>query len=159
MTEDGIATEDWGRVHELAVEVVNLSAAGEIAASGEASLRLVEALDDLQEKYGPLPSLLATRADYLDKFEDREYWYLAAYRLAAQRHDVRNLESISESLASLYADNRRWPEAREWVGRLEQHLVLCPDSFDAEQAVRIRGLLASHAEAAAEQGVEADEGS
>jgi hypothetical protein len=46
MTEDGIATEDWDRVHELAVEVVNLSADGDIATSEQASLRLVELLDD-----------------------------------------------------------------------------------------------------------------
>lgn len=157
MTEDGIATEDWDRVHELAVEVVNWSAEGDIPASHRASLRLVELLDDLQEKYGPLPSLLATRADYLDGFEEREYWYLAAYRQADARGDAKNLESISESLASLYVENVRWKEAAEWVGLLEQHLVACPDSHDAEKAVRIRGLLASHAEAAAEQCVAADE--
>jgi hypothetical protein len=150
-TEDGIATEDWDRVHELAVEIVNLSAESDAAASDQASRRLVELLDDLQEKYGPLPSLLATRADYLDRFEDREYWYLAAYRLAAERGDLKNLESISESLASLYVENQRWQEATEWVGRLEQHLVACPDAYDAEQAVRIREQLASHAEPAAEQ--------
>jgi hypothetical protein len=157
MTEDGIATEDWDRVHELALEVVNSSGEGDIPASEQASRHLVELLDDLQEKYGPLPSLLATRADYLDRFEDREYWYLAAYKQAAERGEAKNLVSISESLASLYAEHLHWRQAAEWVGLLEQHLIVCPDSFDAEQALRIRGLLASHAEAAAEQCVAADE--
>ena len=108
MTEDGIATEDWDRVHELALEIVNSSAEGEVPASDQASLRLVELLDEFQEKYGPLPSLLATRADYLVRFEDREYWYLAAYKQAAERGDARNLVSISESLTSLYAENLQW---------------------------------------------------
>ena len=157
MTEDGIATEDWDRVHELALEIVNSSAEGEVPASDQASLRLVELLDEFQEKYGPLPSLLATRADYLVRFEDREYWYLAAYKQAAERGDARNLVSISESLTSLYAENLQWREAAEWVGLLEQHLVVSPDSFDAEQAMRIRELLASHAGAAAEQCVAPDE--
>jgi hypothetical protein len=104
-----------------------------------------------------LPSLLATRADYLDRLEDREYWYLAAYKQAAERGDAKNLVSISESLASLYAENLHWKEAADWVGLLEQHLIVCPDSYDAEQAVCIRRLLASHADAAAEQSLARDE--
>ena len=148
MTSDGIATQDWDRVHELALEVVNSSGEGDIGASDQASLRLNGLLDELQEKYGPLPSLLATRADYSDRFEDREYWYLAAYRQATERGDLKNLMLISESLASLYVENNRWEDAADWVGLLEQHLVACPDSDHAEQAVCIRGLLASHAAAA-----------
>jgi hypothetical protein len=58
-TPDGISTEDWDRVHELSLEVVNYSAVGEEEASDQASNQLRELLDELQEKYGPLPSLLA----------------------------------------------------------------------------------------------------
>src|SRR5262245_24361019 len=72
MTPDGIATEDWDRIHELALEVVNDSAEGDEAASDAASVRLRELLDQLQEKYGALPSLLATRADYVASPEERE---------------------------------------------------------------------------------------
>jgi hypothetical protein len=84
-TPDGITTEDWDRVHELALDVVNLSAEGDEAASDAAKLQLRELVDDLQEKYGPLPSLLATRADYVERVEDREYWLTAAYEQAAAR--------------------------------------------------------------------------
>jgi hypothetical protein len=71
-TPDGITTEDWDRVHDLALEVVNLSAEGDEAGSDAAKIQLRELLDDLQEKYGPLPSLLATRADYVERVEDRD---------------------------------------------------------------------------------------
>ena len=78
MTPDGISADDWRRVHELAVEVVNLSADDDGTASDEAAERLLDVLDDLQRKYGPLPSILATRADYVASSADREYWLLAA---------------------------------------------------------------------------------
>jgi hypothetical protein len=147
MTSDGIATEDWDQVHELALAVVNLSGEGDVAASHRAPLCLAELLDDLQEKYGPLPSLFATRADYLDKFEDRGYWHLAAYKQAVERGDAKNPASISESLAPLYVESLRWKEAAGRMRRLEHDLAVCPDVYEAEQVVRIRGLRASHAEA------------
>ena len=60
MTSDGISDEDWSRIRELAVDVVNASASGND--DGEGS-RLLEALDVLERTYGRLPSIVATRAD------------------------------------------------------------------------------------------------
>jgi NADH:ubiquinone oxidoreductase subunit E len=104
MTPDGIATEDWDRVLALAVQVVNDSAAGNEEDSDAASMRLREVLDELQEKYGALPSLLATRADYVASPEEREYWLLAAYEQAQKRDDPKNLVWVSSSLACFHLE-------------------------------------------------------
>jgi hypothetical protein len=142
MTPDGISTEDWDRVHELALDVVNTSAEGDEKASARASDRLRGVLDELQEKYGPLPSLLATRADYVDRGEDREYWLLAAYDQAQQRQDAKNLVWIAESLASLYLEERSDREkGTEWLTALERHLQTFHDAYEAKQASRLREIL------------------
>jgi hypothetical protein len=108
MTSDGIATEDWDRVHELALEIVDASAEGEEATSDEAAVRLRELLDEFQEKYGPLPSLLATRADYIsDGPEERDYWLTAAYEQAQKLGDLKNLVTIAASLATLHVEDLR----------------------------------------------------
>ena len=123
VTSDGISTDDWSLVHELALEVVNLSAAGDDAASNAASVRLLWLLDTLQEKYGPLPSLLATRADYVDRPEDREYLLLKAYEQARLISDWKNLVSIAESLASFYIEHRSdYRNGAHWLGALEENL-------------------------------------
>jgi hypothetical protein len=145
MTSDGIATEDWDRVHELALEVVNASAEGEEAASECAALRLRELLDELQQKYGPLPSLLGTRADYIsDGPEERDYWLAAAYEQAQKLGDTKNLVWIAASLATLHVDDRRDPvEGSRWLMQLEEHLRATPDDSEAEEAIRVRRNLAS----------------
>jgi hypothetical protein len=143
MTPDGIATDDWDRVHELALEVVNASAEGEDAASRSAALRLRELLDELQEKYGPLPSLLATRADYISNApEERDYWLTAAYEQAQKRGDMKNLVWIAASLATLHVEDLRDPaQGGRWLTQLVEHLRVSHDESEAEEATRLRAIL------------------
>ena len=144
MTPDGIATEDWDRVHELALQVVNDSAEGDEAASDAASLRLRELLDELQEKYGALPSLLATRADYVTSPQEREYWLLAAYEQAQQRKDEKNLVWVASSLACFHLEEAPdLMKGTHWLESFEQHLQTFSDPSEARQAIRLRGLLQS----------------
>jgi len=93
------------------------------------ALRLREFLDELQEKYGPLPRLLATRADCVDSPEEREYWLMVAYKRAQQLADSRNLVWIAASLAAFHLEDL--PEATkgaEWLALLERHRQAWPDS-------------------------------
>ena len=60
-TSDGISSQDWDVIHELAVEIVNAPDNEKPAYSK----KLVDYLETLERNYGPLPSILATRADYL----------------------------------------------------------------------------------------------
>jgi hypothetical protein len=141
VTSDGISTDDWRLVHELALEVVNLSAAGDIT-SRDAAVRLLSLLDTLEEKYGPLPSLLATRADYVDSLEDREYLLLKAYDQARILEDLKNLVEISESLASFHIEDRSdYRNGAHWLRMLEEHLRLFHDPLLADEAVRLREIL------------------
>ena len=60
MTSDGISDDDWEIVHELAVAIVNAETDGQSARS---TSRLLAFLDELEARYGSLPSILATRAE------------------------------------------------------------------------------------------------
>ncbi len=155
VTPDGISDEDWGRVHELALEVVNATGRDEPEENARASTALREALDDLQERYGPLPSILATRADYAEDDADREYWLLAAYSQAVGRGDLKNLVLISESLASFYVEHKDDVDAgTRWVETLEGHLAQRHEDFESEQAIHLRARLEQRASG---QGGEAKE--
>jgi len=133
-TSDGISTSDWDNVHELAVEIVN-------APDNEKEHhrhRLLEFLAALELKYGPRPSIFATRADYLDDEDPaREELLLRAYTLAAEQSDTRNLTYVAQSLAELYIDKRALTEADRWLSRMREHLV-ASGGADYSEYERIR---------------------
>jgi hypothetical protein len=142
VTPDGISTEDWDRVHQLAADVVNASTDGDTAAADAASLRIRDVLDELQKKYGPLPSLLATRADYVDGLEEREYWLMAAYEQAQARGDLKNRVWLASSLASFHLEEAGDPVTGEqWLRALEEHLRTFPDASEHQEAIRLGGIL------------------
>jgi hypothetical protein len=62
----GISTEDWDRVHVVAVDIVNASAVGDDVLCAHHTQRLLDILDELEVTYGRIPSILDTRADYTD---------------------------------------------------------------------------------------------
>ena len=110
MTSDGISTEDWDRVHELAVDVAN--SADEEDQPREELLRFLE---QLRSKYGELPSILATQADYTDDPRAAELLLLRAFDLSLTRGDSENLRETSLSLANLYVDLRDLVAASRWL--------------------------------------------
>ena len=87
------------RVHEPAVAIVNASAREDEEAGARARATLFTVLDQLDDKYGPKPSLLATRADYVESPEHREWILRAAYTQAASRDDYKNQLLVAHSLA------------------------------------------------------------
>lgn len=66
MTRDGISTEEWDRVHAVAVDIVNSSAIEDDVLCAHHTERLFDILDGLEAIYGRIPSILDTRADYTD---------------------------------------------------------------------------------------------
>jgi hypothetical protein len=134
-TSDGISTKDWDIVHELAVEIANAPD----SEKGHHRTRLLEYLNALELKYGPRPSISATRADYLDDEDPaREELLLLAYALAERRSDTPNLIYVAQSLAELYVDKRELPAANRWLGRMRKHLVARSDDADYSEYERIR---------------------
>ena len=138
MTSDGITDDDWDHVRELAVDIVN-NADSEEKATARTS-RLLEFLDTLEEKYGTLPSILATRADFIDDRAISISLLKDAYSLAELRNDQANALYTAHSLAQLYVDELGEPEnGRIWLERLRRHLDRIPDegySADYEKMMR-----------------------
>lgn len=120
-TSDGIDARDWEVIGDLAVAVVNRSREG-----GDASLdrkRLLRALDKLEKKYGRLPSILSTRADYVDDFEVSLSLLKEAYVTASERSDAKNKAFISSTLSEMYLETfQRKDLARFWLGLFRKDL-------------------------------------
>jgi hypothetical protein len=104
MTSDGINDDDWDRIHELAVDIVNCSANEDQAGEARARSALIVLLDRLDEKYGVKPSLLATRADYVDSAEEKQRLLMTAYSEAERIADHLNRQLIAHSLAEFYIE-------------------------------------------------------
>ena len=135
-TPDGISTEDWDVVHQLAVDLVN-------ASDDEREARrvaLLDWLDKLQRKYGPRPSVLATRADYLDDADpEREMLLLEAHSLAESANDGTNGLYVSHSLAELYLAKQDLNNVDEWLTRMRSYLDEIKDSGLTNEYHRMRG--------------------
>jgi len=120
VTPDGVTVEDWERVKEYALEIVNAS--DEVVAIARTK-RLLSYLELLSDKYGALPSLMVTRADYIEDEQERELLYLSAYDVAASRADALNCVNVAHSLAEFYVPRfERRDEAGKWLAQLKAHL-------------------------------------
>ncbi len=124
-----------------------------------ATRELLAVLDELEKRYGSLPSILATRADYLEDPRQQEQVLREAHRLAQSRQDQRNLVWIASSLSALYVEViRDQAQGQQWLDTLAAHLRISPDDWEAEEHARLQNLLTGAVEhEAAEQGDEADE--
>jgi hypothetical protein len=113
MTSDGINDEDWQRIRELAVDVVNASASGNDDVERS---RLFEALDALERNYGRLPSIVATRADFVESPPEAVSLLTEAFALATAMDDAANEMHIADSLAHACIDDLRdIQEGRRWL--------------------------------------------
>jgi hypothetical protein len=139
MTSDGIADEDRSRVHDAALEVVSKTDPDDL----EATRHLLDVLDELEVRYGRLPGLVATRADYVGDEGEREALYLEAFDLALARSDVKNLSFIAHSLAQLYIEERRDVLfGRQWLAEFRRRWTAHPSEGDeAEDAALTRTLM------------------
>jgi hypothetical protein len=141
VTPDGIERRDWDRVHELAVEIANASSDDDVHRGSAATPQLFETLNDLERQYGPLPSILATWADYVDDPREQEALYLRAYAEAEARADKRNMVWVASSLAALYIEEiRDGVEGVRWLAALSANLVAFPDEYESQEHERLRKL-------------------
>ena len=142
MTSDGVSAEDWSGVHELAVEIVNHSAAENHTAEARARASLMALLDRLDRKYGQRPSLLATRADYVESPDERERLLLMAFSEAERINDAENRMLVAHSLASLYIEElRHLDEGAKWLGVWRDELGDTPEGRDRDEVARFERIL------------------
>jgi hypothetical protein len=129
-TPDGITSEDWDAVHALAVDLFNASKDEEPVLRS----RLLRCLDALEARYGPLPSILATRADFLDADHPaRKELLLRAHTAAESTGDQLNLLETAHSLAELCLERSDVNEARRWLETMKRYLDERPDSYLATE--------------------------
>ena len=132
-TPDGITSADWDRVHELALWV--LASLSDPEAEKESHRELLQYLDTLEAKYGPRPSILATRADFVDSDESTEQLLHRAYHLAVATSDHTNKMYIAHSLAQFYIEQQvDIVRGRKWLERLDAHLLEVPDDYFSKDA-------------------------
>ena len=135
MTTDGIATDDWARVKACAVE---LFYALDSDQEMECRLQLLHCLDELETKYGALPSIVATRTDFTKDTSSREALLLRAYSLARALGDGSNALHVAHALATLYInDLTRCIEASRWLVRLNKHILEQQDAWHAAELERL----------------------
>jgi len=65
-TSDGIMEADWEVIQVLAADIANVVMAQNYGTARVTTEKLLSQISRLEEKYGRLPSLLATRADCID---------------------------------------------------------------------------------------------
>lgn len=127
-TTDGISKVDWDQVQEIAEKITYASSLG-----GNSKLlakRLLVYLDTLKQKYGRLPSIVATEADYVDEPELELRLLKEAYATAIEIRDYKNIAYISNSLAEFYIDtNKNTQHAKFWTRIFEKSLQDYTDSY------------------------------
>lgn len=117
MTPDGISTEDWKKVVQVACSLTNALLREEAEPVLNCQSQLGEVLDELETRYGRLPSILATRADFSECPEEAMALLREALQLATDRLSIRlSLQSLlSLQLATggpreSVAENLAWLE-------------------------------------------------
>lgn len=128
-TPDGILKSDWEVLEILAANYVYSDTLNESLIKNS----ILNYVDDLISKYGQLPSLLATRADYVGSNDESKQLLELAYQLANTACDYKNKTLISSSLAELYyIELNDVKKGEYWIDKLSQDLVFYYDEDEYE---------------------------
>jgi len=138
-TADGISSEDWDAIHEMSLKIVNAEAEAE---RNIHTKHLLQFLDELDDKYGVLPSILATRADYVADDDEKASYLRQAYALAEAIDDKIDMREIAHSLAELYIEDlKQITEGRDWLERLRNQLKHSTEESLKNELERLQALL------------------
>ncbi len=139
MTSDGISIADWEVATDYAAQIANAACADDDQLAADLTAKFLRYLDELEFKYGKLPSILATRSDYLDDPAQRVALLGEAYGLAEHLDDRRNSTLIAASLAEVFIkESLNVPLARKWLAVLADLLGANWDDLDHEEYESLR---------------------
>lgn len=134
-TSDGISTKDWDIIHELALDIVNSNE----DRSKQYTVQLLNFLEALEKKYGELPSILATRADYIDDILEKEELYEYAHTLSEKRNDLQNCIETAHSLSELYIEEfKDVKKGSKWMKVFKGYLEKGDDPVSEELYEQLR---------------------
>lgn len=130
-TTDGISDEEWDVVKDFAAKIANLATQDK---NDQSTVnKLLKYLDKLEGKYGRLPSILATKADYVNNSIDL---LKEAYKKACLSNDAFNKTMIAESLAESYLEDLHDKKnSSYWLKILKENLEEYEDS-DLKQSYK-----------------------
>ncbi len=127
-TSDGITELDWSCVEECAEDIATASADG--LDCGLLISNMHKSLDRLIIKYGRLPSILATEADYVEDQQLEVSLLKEAYISACEIKDEKNIAFIAASLAEFYLERMvDINKADFWRLKLKDALRVFSDSY------------------------------
>lgn len=101
-TSDGITDSDWESIIISAEEIAELT--GREIDARFAQKKILSQLDRLEKKYGRLPTILSTKADYIDSTDERLSLLKEAYITADEIQDKKNKVFISGSIIEIYLE-------------------------------------------------------
>ncbi len=142
-----IQAEEWKKIRDLASAVSRAAKDDNYPLSHIHCRTLIDFLDSLQDKYGPLPRILATKADYMEDDEIRLCLYEKAFEISETEHNHMECVFIADSLILLYLEDIDVPNyemAHRWLKRMEFSLRNCPDEHFSQAAERYRSLISGH---------------
>ena len=141
-TSDGISRDDWNIIHVLAVEIANAAMAEDSIAEADARSKMLDHLALLADQYGNKPSILATRADYIDNPAEQVALLEKAYSLAVELADYPNMTLIAHSLSVVLIETLGDIDAgRESLMRLKSCLAQYSEEYEAGDYGRLCALL------------------
>ncbi len=139
MTSDGIKKSDWDTVKTYVAEICSLSAVG--SSDVFARQKLINFLEKLEHKYGRLPSIISTKADYVEDVYQSLALNKEAYMTACEINDKKNMSLISASITETYLDELNDTLKGEfWLNIFENCLSLYTDEYlnDLFEELRMR---------------------
>ena len=104
MTSDGITKSDWDKLRALAAQLANAACADDKVLYNRYREDLLEYLNQLKAKYGDLPSIIATQADYTNRVREKKRLLKRALRRAEEIDDLKNQILIAESLEEFHKE-------------------------------------------------------
>ncbi len=134
-----IHKKDWEKVTTLACNFANAVEEHNEKLSCRYRNRIHKLLNNLMEKYGELPSLLATKADYTENIREKLPLLRKSYSLALKAKDHPNLTWVSSSIAEIYIDElKNLRSGRHWVSLLEKHLQFHSDDEEKNHLQKLK---------------------
>lgn len=141
-TSEGIPRNEWMLVEDLADKVLDANLSGDLVIELKYKEQMINLLDKLQTKYGELPSIYATKADYIDDIQQEVVLLKKGFDIANNLNDKKNRTLISGSLAQRYIEELRdKANGIIWINKIEDCLKEYYDKDEAEQCSELKKLL------------------
>lgn len=139
MTSDGLSDEVWEEVVALSADIANAVVANDDRLAGAITKKLLRHLNELERKYGALPSILAAKAECVNTSEEQITLLERAWSAASKLSDMENLVLISSSLAQLCVEELHdCDQGRKWLTLLETSLENYWDDDEYRELERLR---------------------